>query len=248
MTIRFEYHRSTCAGKACISETRYGRYTIKLNVPLFAHNDDSDQIDNTVGHEIAHLVAFAVYGDRGHGKRWKSVMIRFGLPPERCHSMNDAARAVGKNTTVYAYHCAGCGKVVSLGAKRHKRQLRELEWAGRGAYSHCRGHALNFVKKTDKITFAKYQSGELNSLDLGGTDYKNPPELKTNQPQRPSSAAPAQAKAPAAKSKGKSKLDICRDLFDSSKSRADNITMFVEQAGATKAGAATYYAKIKKEI
>lgn len=50
------------------------------------------------------------------------------------------------------------------------------------------------------------------------------------------------------RSSGRSKLDICRQVFDAQASRKDNIQLMIEHAGCTSAGAATYYAKLKREI
>lgn len=44
----------------------------------------------TIPHELAHQVAWDVYKDPGHGADWKSVMVRYGLPAERCHSMTSS--------------------------------------------------------------------------------------------------------------------------------------------------------------
>lgn len=43
------------------------------------------------------------------------------------------------------------------------------------------------------------------------------------------------------------KVEMCRELFDESKSRKENIATFIEKASCTAAGASTYYAQIKKE-
>lgn len=51
--------------------------------------------------------------------------------------------------------------------------------------------------------------------------------------------------------KPKTKMAIATDLFkkyDDKKPRAEIIKIFVEKAGLTKAGANTYYEKIKKRL
>ena len=45
----------------------------------------------------------------------------------------------------------------------------------------------------------------------------------------------------------RTKIAICKDLFNPQKSRAQNIQMFMTQAGCTKAGPGTYYATINKQ-
>ena len=44
---------------------------------------------DTIPHEVAHQVAFNLFDDRGHGNPWKSVMIAYGIKPERCHNYFD---------------------------------------------------------------------------------------------------------------------------------------------------------------
>lgn len=42
---------------------------------------------DTIPHELAHLVAWKVYGDPGHGKGWKTVIREFNIPTDRLHHM-----------------------------------------------------------------------------------------------------------------------------------------------------------------
>ena len=57
---------------------------VKLNPSMFKDNF-KEMIGQTLPHEIAHLVAWKEYGERGHGAGWKRVMRRMGLQPDRCH-------------------------------------------------------------------------------------------------------------------------------------------------------------------
>ncbi len=41
----------------------------------------------TYGHELAHLCDALVFGKHGHSKSWKLFMCRFGLAPEKCHTI-----------------------------------------------------------------------------------------------------------------------------------------------------------------
>jgi SprT protein len=65
------------AGKAFLT-----RNAIILNPDYYGEPDYS----KTVVHEIAHLVAFRLYGDRGHGHAWKRVARNLGDDGERCHT------------------------------------------------------------------------------------------------------------------------------------------------------------------
>lgn len=75
--------RST-AGRA-----RYSSNTIELNSRLL--NENPESIEQTLGHELAHLLSVELYGlktGRGHKRAWRGVMTRFGLDPKRTHALD----------------------------------------------------------------------------------------------------------------------------------------------------------------
>ena len=72
----------TTAGRAWL-----GQWRIQLNEQLCKENIE-DFINDTIPHEVAHLVAYKVFGDDGHGEGWRSVMRALGLNPTRCHEYN----------------------------------------------------------------------------------------------------------------------------------------------------------------
>ena len=90
-----------CAGKAYPSENR-----INLNSTLLINNTD-DFIEQTVPHEIAHLINRTLNGPqvRPHGPEWKAIMRALGLPPLRCHNyaVNQTGTRWRKRTM---YFCA----------------------------------------------------------------------------------------------------------------------------------------------
>lgn len=103
-------------------------WLVKLNSILLTENVE-DMIDNTVPHEVAHLITYAVYGIKvqPHGREWESVMDLFGCKPERCHNYDTTRSKVYKRPRKkYIYICAcevdGKYKEWELGAKRHKKQ------------------------------------------------------------------------------------------------------------------------------
>lgn len=103
--------------------------TIRLNRTLLARVGEGAFLQ-TVAHEYAHAVVWALLQARGrirkgdreefrpHGTLWRSVMERFGHPPERCH-----AYPVEKIRTVrsFPYRCGACRREYRLGAIRHRR-------------------------------------------------------------------------------------------------------------------------------
>jgi len=49
-------------------------------------------VEDTIPHELAHLVAFTVYGDPGHGSGWKTVIHKMNISTNRCHTMVNQMR------------------------------------------------------------------------------------------------------------------------------------------------------------
>lgn len=73
----------------------YGyEWKLRFNMELMAENEQ-DFLASTVGHEVAHLVAYEIYNDNcGHDVRWITVMVKLGLEPTRCHSYSTANTAL----------------------------------------------------------------------------------------------------------------------------------------------------------
>lgn len=82
------------------------RNRISLNAGLFNRNKD-EFYNNVIPHEIAHLIAYMLYKDRGHGEAWRNTMQKLGYSPSRCHSMD--VKEVKRTVTLqrWVYKC-GC--------------------------------------------------------------------------------------------------------------------------------------------
>lgn len=96
---------------------------LALNNALL-HDHGEDFINDTPGHEAAHLIAYAVYGYNiePHGQEWKKVMIKVcGQEPTRCHLL--------EVKTNHEYFCS-CDKTIYVSTTKHNRILR-----GQGRYS-----------------------------------------------------------------------------------------------------------------
>jgi len=90
-----------------------GEWRIALN-PGYIH--ENHLWDATIGHEIAHLIAFKLYpySKQAHGPEWKMTMRRLGLAPKRCHAM-------GRLGQTFNYKCPTCQTVFGLSPIVHKR-------------------------------------------------------------------------------------------------------------------------------
>lgn len=219
-------------------------WKVNFNSVLLMENGDKF-INRTVPHELAHLVDYQLHPEnffsgRGrkqtiHGWTWKSIMRLFGAPTTRCHTYDTTNSKVRtRRITKHIWVC-GCGEVeIKLGPKRHKNQLNSP--SGYGYYK--RGHPIS---KCGEYTYRGVEGAAPKPL-LRAADAK-----AKAKPKRP---------APRHNSPNKSsKLDMCRVLYFSIRhsaaaecSRKDIIRVFVDEAGCTPAGAATYYAKLKKEL
>ena len=88
-----------------------GGHTIRLNLDLLFNQDHfQNMIDQTVPHEVCHIVDVQMHGSSSHGYRWKYLMYHIGLEPDRCHSYKTvAARKRKKMPRDQIYYCA-CGE------------------------------------------------------------------------------------------------------------------------------------------
>ena len=68
--------------KSAAGSAQIRKHTITLSVPLLTKH--RHMLLTTVVHEIAHLLACKFFGDPGHGKPWKELMVKLGQQPERC--------------------------------------------------------------------------------------------------------------------------------------------------------------------
>lgn len=95
-------------------EVRYNRLLLEEN--------RADFLASTVPHEVAHVVARALFGAqiRPHGDEWKRVMHWLGADPARCHDY-DVSRTQTRRLQRFPYRCS-CRRHW-LTSIRHKRIL-----------------------------------------------------------------------------------------------------------------------------
>lgn len=110
------FHRGTKGGVAHLTENK-----IKLNAVLAAEN--GDKFKNTIVHEIAHIIAYKLYGERGHGYTFKSVFLHLGGNGKRTHSYDVSSVKQKYTKRRHEYTCNCSGKFYWLSAQKH-RQLR----------------------------------------------------------------------------------------------------------------------------
>jgi SprT protein len=93
--------RGHCAGQYV---RKLERETLRFNFDLL-NRYPQEMLDQTVPHEVAHLVARHVHMGRrirSHGREWQAIMRFFGCEPSRCHNMETTP---ARQTRKYAVAC-----------------------------------------------------------------------------------------------------------------------------------------------
>ena len=104
--------RGQKAGVAHLQENR-----LRFNSQLYRENHE-DFLQQTVAHEVAHLIAHQMFGPRikPHGEEWQLIMREvYGLLPNRCHSYAVQRRAGAR----YLYRCQCPAQEFAFSAQRH---------------------------------------------------------------------------------------------------------------------------------
>lgn len=114
-----------------------GKNLIRLNFALMYQNKDAF-LNRTPPHEAAHLITRSIYGRvKPHGPEWRSVMVRLGLPPIRCHSFDVSTVKRKRNGQTFSYFC---------GCKEHKISVIKHRRAVSGKYTYscklCKGRLM----------------------------------------------------------------------------------------------------------
>jgi predicted SprT family Zn-dependent metalloprotease len=81
---RFWRTAGQCHQEKNIIELGYKFFNTKQNCGIM--------IDTILPHEIIHQADWNLFGDSekicGHGEKWREIMVNYGLPPEKYHSMD----------------------------------------------------------------------------------------------------------------------------------------------------------------
>lgn len=239
-TLKYDV-RGRVAGYAYVNEN-----LIRFNRTLLVENVDKF-IEQTVPHEFAHLVDYYLHPsnfDRGvgqrkrsiHGPTWKRIMMAFGANPSRCHSY-DTSRS-RRRTRAYRWTCSECGNVMDLGPKRHRNMINFENFYNPTVCRNHRDHAVYVYTDND----IKFMRSLKNTMDKRKERYYSTAASTATSPKRTKISFTIDKQ---------SKLQKCRMIMKMNHtrfSRKEMISAFVTNADCTPAGAATYYAKLKKEF
>lgn len=216
--VRYDINSARLGGQALI-----GSFEIRLN-PAYLNKYKEEYINRTVVHEVVHLGIEQVYRkDQGHwkvdahGPEWKNMMVRLGADPSRCHSY-EPDEGQGRPKTKYAYVCARCNKPIPVGPKVHSK----LQKGANYRTTCCQ--AILIHKGTIGAVPNEIARQKIAANDLQPTNAITQPTLKKPDPN--------------------SKLGKCyilyRTYITNNPNRKQWITMFMNLANCTEAGASTY--------
>jgi len=116
------------AGQAVYEKFGKTPHVIRVN-PILLNENEEYIVNQTVPHEMAHVVIHQFYEDRGihvkgHGNEWKRVMRYFGLQPNRCHSLDTTTiQAIKNKGEEYHFNCGCVGQVYNLSKKKYDKHL-----------------------------------------------------------------------------------------------------------------------------
>lgn len=108
LTVRWNSRMRSTAGRA-----HFQTNLIELNPRLLGLGNAESEIDRTLRHELAHLIAYA--RDKSairepHGPEWRRACAELGIADERrCHTL---PLPVHRHERKYIYACQACGTEV----------------------------------------------------------------------------------------------------------------------------------------
>lgn len=103
-----------------------GSYFMRFNRVMMMNQSWDHIINETVPHELAHIICFATNSDDAHGLRWRAVCRALGGSAKRTHS--ESVVYANGNTYVYT---SSTGKTVNLSEVKHRRIQRGTVYVGR---------------------------------------------------------------------------------------------------------------------
>lgn len=173
--IRFDL-RGACAGQAGRRADRHGyKYIMRFNRDMMQNQGWDHLFNDTVPHELAHIICFVENTDRGHGAAWQRVCRMLGGSGERCHK--EAVVYARGRTYVYT---TSTGYTYNFSETKH-RKIQQ------GAYYTFRDRKMGRVDRT--CAFNLLGAQPIVSYDAPKITVENKRELPVAAPRKLSNAA-----------------------------------------------------------
>ena len=116
---------------------RYRDMSVKLSAAFYSNPGNFEEdLENTVTHEMAHLVVGPANGGRPHGPQWRMVHRAMGGDGKCTHSLELAEGYKRKPRQMVP--CPVCGENMNMGPTQMRRHIESIARGGQGyAHSKC---------------------------------------------------------------------------------------------------------------
>lgn len=126
-------------------------YFLRFNVDMIAKDSFKHIFENTVPHEIAHLVCYEnPQLGRNHNPGWRRVCQQLGGTGERCHR-EEVSYAKGSTY----YYTTSNGKTVALSQIRHNKIQRGMVYRFKYGWGHVDRHCKWSLTNPDQQAIAQ---------------------------------------------------------------------------------------------
>ncbi len=122
--------------------------SISISRNHICHNPLST-IEDTIRHEFAHAIAYHLYGETGHGKKWKQVAVRLGARAKARANFN-----LPKAPWVLVHRCPKTQRIKLLSERfRRNKKIKDYFLTGQ---PETKGE-LFFIRQAE---FVEYKEGK----------------------------------------------------------------------------------------
>ena len=111
--VRFDL-RGRSAGQAL---RKGSDYSMRFNIDMINNSGFDHILNDTVPHELAHIICMYRNIDTGHGKIWRNICVFLGGSGERCHS----EEVIPARVTEKFVYTATCGTKLTVSKIRHNK-------------------------------------------------------------------------------------------------------------------------------
>lgn len=105
--------------RSALGRAYYNKSLIEIHARAFK-SLPNERLEQTIAHEIAHLISFLLYSDlgRGHGHYWQKTMRKLGYPPETTHKEYEAVKPFIRKMKRHMIECGECAKEYKITTKK----------------------------------------------------------------------------------------------------------------------------------
>lgn len=120
-----------------------------------ALNNSEEVVRDTILHEFAHAIAYELFNEAGHGKRWKEIAIKIGATPKASGKFN-----LPNAPWILVHRCGKSNQLHPIGERyRRNKKIKNYFLTGR---PETKGE-LYFVAQSE---FEQFRQGVLEQSSL----------------------------------------------------------------------------------